>query len=260
MARAPEQLTKSAFGGKFRFNFDSIFEPDSNLVYHMVNQRIEPVTFNYEKVNQSTITINNLLNHYNLEAGYDVIITKNGIYKNRKNSEIREELNSNVKIRGESIFRDYIYFTTNNGLYKIDHARGFHSTMIESKSITGRIVVMKNGDIFYVESDSKIVKMNPAGKNHQKITAQDQSVFKSRPCYGEQIRLDKLEIEEIKSIEYSSTDDSLIIFDIGSDYTSGFVYRIDLQTQEYWTRLVTGQPSHCFNPDDSYDFSGIQII
>ena len=56
-------INKYTIGG-FRFAFDSVFEPSSNLIYHAKDQRIESIGFNYEKINHSSIDINNLVNFY----------------------------------------------------------------------------------------------------------------------------------------------------------------------------------------------------
>ena len=137
MARPPTQMSKSAIGN-FRLGFDSIYEPTSQLIYHMANQRIEPISFNYEKINISTVQINNLVNHYKfsgstaVKTGYEIVVTENGIYK-IQNSQ-KSEIVSNVKIRGETVFENFLFFTTEYGLFKVDHLKGFSTQLIKGMS------------------------------------------------------------------------------------------------------------------------------
>ena len=69
-------------------------------------------------------------------------------------------------------------------------------------------------------------------------------MFKSRPCPDEHLRLGRVYLDRIKSIEYSPRDDALIIFDFNQS-NGGYLFKIDLQTEDYWTSLVAGTPTHC---------------
>ena len=86
----------------------------------------------------STVQINNLVNHYKfsgstaVKTGYEIVVTENGIYK-IQNSQ-KSEIVSNVKIRGETVFENFLFFTTEYGLFKVDHLKGFSTQLIKGMS------------------------------------------------------------------------------------------------------------------------------
>ena len=90
----------------------------------------------------------------------------------------------------------------------------------------------------------KISAENSWSDQGEIITGLDRFMFKSRPCPSEHLRLGRVYLDRIKSIEYSPRDDALIIFDFNQS-NGGYLFKVDLQTEDYWTSLVAGTPTHC---------------
>ena len=242
LARAPAQLTKSTLG-HFRFGFDSIFEPKSGLVYHMSSQRIESVNFNYEKVNKSSITINNLINHYELDD-YSVSVTRNGVYKTFKGRESQKELISNVRILGESLHKNKLYFVTRTGLHELDHLREFTSILVKSESYNGPITVSKSGEIFLTSVSSDLILVRD--KKPRIISSPDPNSFRIEPCFGRYQKLMTVDLEQARFMSYNHLENALIIYIYPKK-----LLKIDLQTEDFWTTLLAGEGRSCLSERDN---------
>ena len=249
LAAAPEQLTKSTMGN-FRFGFDSVLEPKSNLVYHINNQRIESIDFNYEKVNKSSITINNLVNYYDV-GSYSISVTKNGIYKNKKQTDSQKELISNIRILGEVMHNDKLYFVTGTGLHEMDHVREFTSIQVKSNQYNGPIAVSKDGSIYLTTVTNELVVVR--NKQPKRLTSPDPNSFKMQPCHRQYQKLISIELDNVKFMAYNAFDDSLVVYLYPSQ-----ILKVDLQTNDYWTTLIAGWSRSCKSL--SHDTSMIDLI